>query len=117
MEKTLITRRQAMNLCKAVFNFKEFGITPRLKDISLYSGWWFLSYYFFGSEKEDIEYKIKFCVSKQCMSVTLYEVIGINKLKQVGRACFAYGLDLEKSLACIYHSGFNFLHYDEKPWF
>lgn len=107
MNKKLWNRRQVMNMCRVVFNFNEYGILPLLKDIIANRGCRFLSYYFEIPQDEEYEYKVQFYVSGYEFRVHLYKVIGINKLKEVGRA--SYCIDFENNcLNLVYRSGCRF---------
>lgn len=109
MSKNLLSRRQVMNMCKAVFDFNEYGIFPLVKDISANRGWRFLSYYLEISQDEEYDYKVQFIVSGYALSVYFYKVIGINKLKEVGHLCCRIDYD-NSCLIPVYRSGCRFTY-------
>lgn len=104
MEKKLLSRREVMNMCNAVFNFNEYGIKPKLKDIRCNQGWRFLSYYF--EDSEDNEYKVEFCFSRPrgCLSVTINKVVDYKRLSAI--KIYDYLLESNAGYLCL-RSNYN----------
>ncbi len=101
MKEMLFSRRQVMEMCKAVFNFDEYGIKPYLKDIKFAYGSRFLSYYFEGSDNN--EYEVKFSVIRRRLMLTIYKEEDINTLSQI--KLYVYHIDLNNwCLSPVYQS-------------
>lgn len=107
MGKKLLSRKQFMDMCKAVFDFEEYGIKSYLKDIRLHSGRRALTYFF--EDSNEIEYQIRFSFDGyREFYIYVYEVIDINRYKEVFSAHF--NLNCSEGLMClVYRSGFSFL--------
>lgn len=107
MGKNLLARKQFMEICKAVFDFEEYGIKPKLKDIKLHSGRRSLSYYF--EDLDENEYKISFSYDGYSeFYIFVYLTISFNRYKEVSHVHF--NLSYSNGLMClVYRSGCHFL--------
>lgn len=107
MGKKLLSRKQFMDMCKAVFDFEEYGIKPYLKDIRLRSGRRSLCYFFEDSSGNEYQIRFSFDGYRE-FYIYVYAVFDFNKYKEVFSVYF--NLNCSEGLMClVYRSGFNFL--------
>lgn len=108
MKRNLLSRRQVVDLSKAVFNFEEYGITPRVKDVRLNNGWRFLSYYF--EDAYEVDSKVEIATSGYRLMVTIYQISELGVLNQFSIKDYAICYDSNSiSLFPVYKSSFGII--------
>ncbi len=103
-----LTRRQFMNMCKAVFDFEDYGIKPRLLNVHCcLCGSKYIKCRI--EDQEDNEYFIRFEFNgSHDFNIYVFELIEMGFIRRVAFHNFSLNY-MDSFLVLVSCSGFNFL--------